>query len=493
MPAVTASRPGLAPRHTLTTLICVLTLAPGLVLAGERVYRCTDRDGKVAFQGQPCPGALPPATTAAVATAAPRATVPPQATVPAASLPLHSLDYEQTTRANALSPPLPGMKQWAADADVVVVSGYAPSARLTQVDIDHRARPVLVVLSAYESTMWKVVPAPGTRIKAIVVSSRESTPRYDVQAPAGVPVQFDRLPYADEAENINFRELMKQLNARYGVERVLALRGGHKLPAQVAVRGPFAPDPLLTFAGVRPQVPAVRFGFDLVSVDGRRLPFTNTGPADGKRYTGIVRGGMLSFHGSGAAAVGEDGREAYYLEGNGSTLVWAPEGMSGRKEKLTLPPHLPPLSWGAGLAWDTRKGVLAIASFGGEGHFYRYDTRRHQWLDARSLQRRNLMSLSFDASSGGYVGVSRSLELVRFNARGELEDVQSLEGLLPDVDSTYDKGNRRPDGLSAFAHGAATAVVSVVDGTVSHIWTYDARARKAQLSYKAEPSSWPVR
>ncbi|HBI67470.1 MAG TPA: hypothetical protein DDZ22_00150, partial [Massilia sp.] len=105
-------------------------------------------------------------------------------------------DYEQTTRANALSPPLPGMKQWAADADVVVVSGYAPSARLTQVDIDHRARPVLVVLSAYESTMWKVVPAPGTRIKAIVVSSRESTPRYDVQAPAGVPVQFDRLPYA---------------------------------------------------------------------------------------------------------------------------------------------------------------------------------------------------------------------------------------------------------------------------------------------------------
>jgi len=32
MPAVTASRPGLAPRHTLTTLLYVLALAPGLVL-----------------------------------------------------------------------------------------------------------------------------------------------------------------------------------------------------------------------------------------------------------------------------------------------------------------------------------------------------------------------------------------------------------------------------------------------------------------------------
>jgi len=477
---------GFIPVRMLAALACTLPALAAPALAGERAYRCTGSDGKVTFQGHACPGAAPPA-----ALTPPPAPPPQRARVPDDVMAIQFLGTRSArpVPSPAPTPPPPEAKQWAAGADVLIVSGYAPTSRVTQVDIAHSARPVLLVLTSYEGTVWKVVAAPGTRIRAIVVAAAEGTVRANIEAPRGVPVQFDRLPYADDAQNITFRNLLKKLNAGYGVERVLALRGGHRLPAQIAVQGPFAPNPLLTLAGLRPEAPSVHFGFDLVSVDGRRLPFTNTGPRDGKPYTGIVRGGMMSAHGfgAGAAAVREDGREAYYLEGNGSTLVWAPEGMGGRKEKLALPPHLPPLSWGAGMAWDTRKGVLAIASFGGEGFFYRYDTRRHQWLDARSLANRDLMSLTLDASTGGYLAISQNLELVRLTERGELDEVQSLRDLLPDLDSTYDKNNRRPDGLSAFANGAATAVVSVADGTVTHIWTWDGRTRTAQLTYKAAP------
>jgi hypothetical protein len=136
------------------------------------------------------------------------------------------------------------------------------------------------------------------------------------------------------------------------------------------------------------------------------------------------------------------------------------------------------------MAWDTRQGVLAIVSFGGEGYFYRYDTRNHQWLGARSLQNRDLQSLALNAETGGYVAVSDRAELVVFNERGELEEVQSLAKLLPDLDSTYDKGNSRLTGLTIAAKGNAVALVNVREGTVTHIWTCELGVRKAQLTYK---------
>lgn len=437
------------------------------------MYRCVDGQGHVSYQGQPCAAAstgqaldLPASVRSAPSVV--KAQAEPDRRAPVVLEP---------------SSTKPEAKRWGAEADVIVVSGYEFASSSTQVHITHPARPVLLVLSSYEPTEWRVLPAPGTRVKAIVVATRNGQ-RSSVKAPPQVPVMVDELPYAYETSNIKFRELMGLLHARYGVEQVLGYRGGYKLPEVVPVSGPFVPDPNLTLSGVRPEVPRVRFSFDLISTDGRRLPWTNTGPKDGKRYTGIVRGGTLSSLRGGPAAVREDGSEAYYLEGNGGTLVWAPKGFDGPKQKVTLPANLPELSWGSGIAWNTRQEVLAIVSFGGEGHFYRYDTRNHQWLGARSLRNRDLYSLASNAETGGYVALSDKAELVVFNERGEMEEVQALEKILPDLDSTYDKGNGRLENLTVAARGGVIAVVNVHHGTVTHIWTYELGSRKAQLTYK---------
>ena len=478
-----------AARAAATAAALGLLLAAGTVRA--TVYRCTDAQGGVSYQAQPCADASPGRRLDADSRAAtpprdtPREAPPPDSRpAPGARGPATDPRADPHAAQRVLAPAAgpQGLANWAAGADVIVVSAYQFSSRTTQVHLNHPARPVLLVLSSHGATEWKVLPAPGTQLKGIVASSDGR--RATVLAPPGVPVVPDELPYAYDSAGLPFRDLIAKLHARYGVEKVTALRGGYTLPELVPVTGPYPADAHLSLEGLRPELPRVRMGFDLLSIDGRRLAWTNTGPRDGKRYTGIVRGGGLRAAQNGAPAAIADGGEAYALEGNGGTLRWYPQGFGGPSKKVDWPDSLPPLSWGSGLAWDPRQGVLAIVSFGGEGYFYRYDTRQKKWLGARSLQNRDLLGLAYHPGTGGYVAVSDAGELLLFNDRGELDEVQPLAKLLPDLESTYDKGNSRLESLTVAADANAVALVNVRKGSVTHIWTYEPGSRKAQLTYK---------
>lgn len=500
----------------MATLLA-LPLVAGNASAQAHVYRCADDNGRVSYQAQPCAnaGAGKPVdieTRPAQPAPQPR----PQSRYAGAQARHLPLAVEDTAPApiaapappfNAREVPAPvrsimpqapnpraqrvlepqatsqGLQRWGAEADVIVVSAYQFSARSTQVHVNHPGRPVMLVLSSYQGTEWKVLPAPGTSIKGIVVASYEQ--RATVLAPPGVPVVQDELPHAYETGSLGFRELIGKLHLRYGVDKVTGFRGGYTLPEVVPVTGPYAADPNFSLEGLRPEVPRLRMHFDLMSIDGRRLPWTNTGPRDGKHYAGIVHGGGLrAMNKYNAMATNDSGSEAFALEGNGGTLLWFPQGFGGPSKKLEMPAELPALSWGSGLAWDTRRGVLALVSFGGEGYFYRYDTRNRKWLGARSLQNRDLQGLSYSAANGGYVAISNTAELLVFSDQGEVEEIRPLAKVLPDLDSTYDRHNSRLEGLTAVADGNAVALVNVRNGSVTHIWTYELGSRKAQLTYK---------
>ena len=483
---------------TASALICLLALTTGSAAARDQVYRCTGSDGKTSFQSLPCPSSATSTTVKGVARAQPanRSDAQRNGSSPAFILPFDVPDnggpgeIKSTPRENRRAPrevkPAPASaatKALASGADVFVVSGYERGGRTTVVNIDHQVRPVILVLTSYHNMQWRVVSAPGTRLKAIVVASYDEGAKESVDAPPQVPIMSDDLPYAYDLGNIKFRELMTKLNANYGVDKILGYQGEYRLPSTITLRGPFAADPRLTLDGIRPEVARVSLNFSLYGVDGRKLPFTSAGPKGGSRYTGIIRGGVMSPQRAGPAVVADDSQETYFLDG-WSALVWAPDGLNGRTEKLKPPANLPVLSWASGLAWDTRKGILAMASLGGEGYLYRYDTRNRKWLDAHSLQNHDLIGLTFNRTKGEYVGITQKAELVRINERGELEDVQPLRALLPDLDSTYDKGNGRLDSLTVNADADVVVLSNVRNGTVTHIWTYDQRARKAQLTYK---------
>lgn len=502
----------------------VLSASPAC--AQGSVYRCVDDAGKVSYQAQPCqkaeagrrldvgasaePGVAPARAIGADLGARRYRSPPGQIleSAPAAAPATSALDADQPAqstrgqggqggrrtqsvdeaRAPRILQPAPapsGIQRWGEQGDVIVVSGYEAHGQPTRVHLNHPGRPVLLVLSTYSPAQWQVLPAPGTTLLAVVVSGRDG--QSAATAPAGVPVVKDDLPHAYETANINFRRLISLLNSRYGANRITGYRGGYNLPELVPVSGPFPPDPAYSLEGLRPEVPRARISFDLISTDGRRLPWTNAGPKDAKKhYAGVVRGGGIHmWPGAAPVAVSEDGGEAYALEGNGGRLAWFPQGLGSQTKKyIELPKNLPELSWGSGLAWDTRKGILALVSFGGEGFFYRYDTRRHQWLGARSLQNRDLMSLAHDSVTGNYLGISTSGELLVFNDRGELDDVRPLADVLPDLGSVYDKGNARLDSLAVAVQGDVVALICVQQMTVTHIWTYELGRRKAQLTYK---------
>lgn len=515
--------------HTTRLLVVVwaTVLSATQVYAQSSVHRCVDDAGKVSYQAQPCQraeagrrvdvgGASEPpkpqgrtvggdhgerhTRNSSARFQEGEAASAPAASFQGADQPAQGLRREVSQRGGQVQAPIgtkpsrvlqpvaspEGMQRWGEQGDVIVVSGNEAQGRPTRVHLNHPGRPVLLVLATYRQAQWQVLPAPGTTLLAVVVSARDG--QSSATAPAGVPVVIDDLPYAYETANINFRRLISLLNSRYGVNRITGYRGGYNLPDLVPVTGPFPPDPAYSLEGLRPEVPRARISFDLVSTDGRRLPWTNAGPKDAKKqYVGVVRGGGMHAWPSGApAAVSEDGGEAYALEGNGGRLAWFPQGLgSPTKKYIEVPKNLPELSWGSAMAWNTRKGILALVSFGGEGFFYRYDTRSHQWLTARSLQNRDLISLAHDSVTGNYLGLSNAGELLVFNERGELDDVRPLADVLPDLGSVYDKGNSRLDGLSLAVQGDVVAVVCIQQSTVTHIWTYELGRRKAQLTYKA--------
>jgi hypothetical protein len=257
-------------RKTASALACLFVLNTGLAAAQDQVHRCTGSDGKTSFQSVSCPGSATSSTVKVAARAQPDNGSP--SNVPDGTAPgdINSAPRENRPALREVKPaPAAATKPLASRADVFVVSGNESVGRPTVVNIDHQARPVVLVLTSYHNTQWKVVSAPGTCIKAILVASYDKGGKESVDAPPQVPVLSDDLPHAYELGNIRFRELMTKLNANYGVTKVLGYRGDYRLPATITLRGPFAADPRLTLDGIRPEVARVSLNFSLISIDGR--------------------------------------------------------------------------------------------------------------------------------------------------------------------------------------------------------------------------------
>lgn len=238
------------------------------------------------------------------------------------------------------------------------------------------------------------------------------------------------------------------------------------------------------------DAPGTPMNFSLLDVEGTRLLWTPSGPGAGTPPSAEVLGGGFSSRQSvSAAVVRADGLETYYLTGNGGTLAWqlsaadAPE-RDTPGHNVPPAPNLPRLSWATGLAWDEARGVLAIVSTGSDAQFYRFDTRARRWLDARPIKSQNIASLAFNAATGGFAALSAEADLLLLDARGAIEEVRPLNGVLPQLAEARQPTTRSFDGLQVFADGNRFALVNVLHGRVTHVWTYDRATRQASLTYK---------
>jgi hypothetical protein len=136
------------------------------------------------------------------------------------------------------------------------------------------------------------------------------------------------------------------------------------------------------------------------------------------------------------------------------------------------------------VAFDVDQDIVTVVTLGGEGFLYRYDAKRKQWLDYRSLNNIDITSLAYDPQAKRYVAWTSDGALLFLSSKGAPLDSKSLKAQLPGFGALYDKGNGHPPNLTISARGPQMALVYVNDDEVSMIWTYDEKTGQAQLTYK---------
>ncbi|HEX8988686.1 MAG TPA: hypothetical protein VF816_12070 [Rhodocyclaceae bacterium] len=370
----------------------------------------------------------------------------------------------------AASPPPPEL---AAGAEVVVISGYEPTGKRgggTAVDVvvDRPKSKVLLVLTSYEKIEWRVTASPGTVISAIVASGYH---------PPTVTTKIEthgylfKLPYATETESANFGALVASLGAAFAIDRVDAFRGSYRIPQTVTVSSLDPASPRLTARGAVPQAPSRKLSFDLLARDYSRVPWTLTGPAS-QSDRGDLQDGKLALDGG--------GKRVFKLTGDQLEVL---DRATDRSYVATLPANFPRFSWAMDVAYDARREIATVVTLGGEGFLYRYDARRQQWIDFRSLNNVDIFALSYDPVADRYVAWTDRGELMFISADGDYLFSKPVASRLDGFGRLYDRGNARVPRLTPVPRGDTVALLYLQGGTVKRIWRYDVRTEKAELTY----------
>jgi hypothetical protein len=363
-------------------------------------------------------------------------------------------------------------RELAESAEVVLISGYEPSngaAGMTvQVNVDRPGSKVLLVMTCYEKVNWQVAASPGTTISGILVSGY-----YPPTVTTTIQTQghISRLPYAYETENAKFKELLVRLNALFGIDRVDVFRGSYSIPSTVNISAVDPPRVELTIKGSLPKASSTNFAFDLLATDYSKVRWSLAGPAgnDGKAYVG-----------EGKVAVSESGRTIYRLNRDQLEVV---DSVTGQSTVATLPPSFPRFSWAMDIAYDTKRKFVCVVSLGGEGFLYRFDARQQKWIDYRSLNNVDILSLSYDQKADRYVAWTEQGRLVFISGEGAAIFAKEVVSRLDGFGRLYDRGNARMPRVQIAAKGDDIAMVYIGGHSVSRIWHYNVKTEDAVLTY----------
>lgn len=343
------------------------------------------------------------------------------------------------------------------------------------VTVDRPGKDVLLVLSTYEPLLWQINATKDSRLRAIIVSCNSGDA--SVSSQLDVPAYRANLPYAYTTENVNFQSLLAGLS-KLGADRIDAFQGQYKLPPQVLVRNLNTPRAELTLAGVQPTTTTTSLTFSLTSHDFRAVRWSLNGPIDKAE---------ARYPDAGRIALAPKGDLAFHLQKE--QLIIRQTG-TGKEMVATLPPSFPAMSWPMDLAYDSKRHLVSVVTLGGEGFLYRYDVRKRQWLDARSLNNIDLSAITYDAAADRYFAWSHQGELLVISGDGDAVDSIRIATVLPGYQRLYDAANGPAKRLALAANNNHVALLAISDSKVSHIWHYRLGAPAAQLTWRA-PSAAP--
>ena len=317
--------------------------------------------------------------------------------------------------------------------------------------------------------MWEIEASPQTKILGILTSGYKKPTVVTKIQTTGYLV---KLPYSYETENVNFKTLLTTLNQWFGINKVDAFRGSYTIPSLINISTLDPSHAELTVKGTLPQKPDINFTFNLVSTDFKKKQWTLSGASE-KNEKSYINNGKI--------CLSKDGKILYELTSNEIKI-------SDLSEKNTstapLPANFPVFSWAVDIACDTKRNIVTVVSFGGEGFLYRFDAAKKKWIDFRSLNNTDLLSLAYDSSADRYVGWSWNGELIFISANGDGLFSRAVADQLSGFGRLYDKGNNTTPRVTLVPHGDDIAIVYIAYGVVKNIWYYNLVTQKTLLTYQ---------
>jgi hypothetical protein len=304
--------------------------------------------------------------------------------------------------------------------------------------VDRPGEQVILSLSAYVPTTWLVEAKSGTTVTKVILGG------YDRQVVKGLSAdtviidayrdESDRLvvPYAYDQESPEFRELVKVLFQETGTE-LSSFHGAYKARAgmpfiidtvgQGEAKARMSPDyPRLTPVA---ELPNVKYSA-ILRQGGKNLHvnFTQAGP---------VIGPILTAPNGGTPIALDPERKLFYTVKGDDVIEVDPK--TGSETLLDMGMDVPGLSWPCGITFDTARHQVLLASQGGEGFLYAYDTTTGAWSVVSSMNDVDLAALTYDAKSDvlyGLVAGSGRTRLKKFTTDGKfIEDILLTDPIMP--------------------------------------------------------------
>lgn len=350
-----------------------------------------------------------------------------------------------------------GLEEDELSIDPVLCLVGTHSGDKAVVQVTQTNRPVVLAVSSYNRSTWKVEVAPDAQVLKVIAAGYHE--QFVEGLPEGVPVEtysYDQRNdgfYVDEEDDPKLPRAVERLrevtglelstflvtrdhgsievgpgNATWQLKRALA-RMDDLLKEASELTAVKDDDPIanLRFYGqwaVRephPQIPG------MWQMKGQYLAqFTSRGP---------VYSSMVSLtSGNRPLAASADGKHAYAL-GDGGIIRINPQ--SGGTTAIPLGENMPPFSHPRAVAVDTSRNRALVASLGGDGVLYAYDFEKKKW-SASSLGGIDLMGLAWLSKTDTLYGLTRDfgderLKLARLTSHGVMLESVALAGRIPEL------------------------------------------------------------
>lgn len=336
---------------------------------------------------------------------------------------------------------------------------------VAHVHVSHTAAPVVLALCSYEPVMWDVRVDKGVRLKKVIVSGYYGS---DAAAPKDVPVVGARAPddkghgwYFYEKRNAEFYRAAADLQGRTRLS-IRSFQGKNSPETTEFVVGP-------TSEAWRDEYLAA--SYEALARDATvKERAAMVAKLDALRFEAPVFAGGDGRHGDGARSFGTfSGRGPYddsvqplperagrvvrdvvsgdwYAIANHELARLLPAERRGAEpgvEKIPFGPGFPGISHPCGLAFDTRRRRVIVATLGGVGHLCAYDLGGKSWSLLGELGNRDLCGLAYDAKNDAILGLHAEYDaggvnkVVKLNAKGGV--IGELE-LTPPIVTGSDHG-----------------------------------------------------